>query len=549
MGHHTGALIQTIKQFSQDFEFYPTTNEQLEVIKADLEVIFRSTKSPSVLDIGAGNGKALKHLTEGKKYAIEKSLPLLSALDSDIFVVGTDFKEQTIIDKRCDLVFCNPPYSEFAYFARRIIEEANARYIYLVLPERWEKNDDIQSAIKARDASYTVLGSYDYLNAERKASAKVHVVRIDLCYCRDTYYRGATPKVDPFSLWFAQNFNIFNEDEKPKATDTFNKDKAHNFSERVSNSLVPGVDLVSTLEALYNDDLNKLIETYKKLESIDNVVLKELGANFDGVKEALKLKIEGLKDKYWRELFSNLDKVTNRLTAKSREKLLKVLFENTHVDFTKTNAYALVQWVCKNANNYFDEQLVDVVECMIGQANVILYKSNEKTFGKEEWRYIRWAPEGLDRFSLDYRIVVHREGGRSDSWDSRSGLSKRAHTYLNDLCTIASNVGFDTSGCERADSFDWTDSGKKVFTYFDHTTQKNVTLFESRAYYNGNIHLRLNQAFIAKLNVLFGKLKGWVKSPKEAAEEMGIDIDLAQESFGANFKITSTSDVLRLELN
>ena len=117
------------------------------------------------------------------------------------------------------------------------------------------------------------------------------------------------------------------------------------------------------------------------------------------------------------------------------------------------------------------------------------------------------------------------------------------------MCTIASNVGFDTSGCERADSFDWTDSCKKVFTYFDHTTQKNVTLFESRAYYNGNIHLRLNQAFIAKLNVLFGKLKGWVKSPKEAAEEMGIDIDLAQESFGANFKITSTSDVLRLELN
>jgi hypothetical protein len=549
MGHHTGALIQTIKQFSQDFEFYPTTNEQLEVIKADLEVIFRSTKSPSILDIGAGNGKALKHLTEGKKYAIEKSLPLLNALDSDIFVVGTDFKEQTIIDKRCDLVFCNPPYSEFAYFARRIIEEANARYIYLVLPERWEKNDDIQSAIKARDASYTVLGSYDYLNAERKARAKVHVVRIDLCYCRDTYYSGATPKVDPFSLWFAQNFNIFNEDEKPKATDTFNKDKAHGFSERVSNSLVPGVDLVSTLEALYNDDLNKLIETYKKLESIDNVVLKELGANFDGVKEALKLKIEGLKDKYWRELFSNLDKVTNRLTAKSREKLLKVLFENTHVDFTKTNAYALVQWVCKNANNYFDEQLVDVVECMIGQANVILYKSNEKTFGKEEWRYIRWAPEGLDRFSLDYRIVVHREGGRSDSWDSSSGLSKRAHTYLNDLCTIASNVGFDTSGCERADSFDWTDSGKKVFNYYDHTTQKNVTLFESRAYYNGNIHLRLNQAFIAKLNVLFGKLKGWVRSPREAAEEMGIDIDLAQESFGANFKITSPSDVLRLELN
>ena len=89
-------------------------------------------------------------------------------------------------------------------------------------------------------------------------------------------------------------------------------------------------------------------------------------------------------------------------------------------------------------------------------------------------------------------------------------------------------------------------SCKKVFTYYDHTTEKYVTLFECRAYYNGNLHLKLNQAFLAKMNVQFGKLKGWVKSPKEAADEMGVDIEIAQHSFNANFQITSTSDVLCL---
>lgn len=136
MGHHTGQLIQTIKQFNQDFEWYPTTDEQLDLIKSDFKAMKGIGERPSLLDVGAGNGKALKFLTEGKRYAIEKSVPLLSSLDKDIFVVGTDFKEQTLIDKRTDIVFCNPPYSEFSYFAQRIIEEANAKYIYLILPSR-----------------------------------------------------------------------------------------------------------------------------------------------------------------------------------------------------------------------------------------------------------------------------------------------------------------------------------------------------------------------------------------------------------------------------
>ena len=51
----------------------------------------------------------------------------MNSLDSDIFVVGTDFHQQTFIDKKMNVIFCNPPYSEFTEWSIKLIEEANSR--------------------------------------------------------------------------------------------------------------------------------------------------------------------------------------------------------------------------------------------------------------------------------------------------------------------------------------------------------------------------------------------------------------------------------------
>ena len=45
-------------------------------------------------------------------------------------------------------------------------------------------------------------------------------------------------------------------------------------------------------------------------------------------------------------------------------------------------------------------------------------------------------------------------------------------------------------------------------------------LFDVRAYQNGNMHLRLNQSFMLALNVEHGRLKGWLRTAKEATEEL-----------------------------
>ena len=163
---------------------------------------------PSLLDCGAGDGRVLDTLMNGLKYAIEKSKILVQSLSKDIFVVGTDFTQNTLIDKKVDVIFSNPPYSEYEGWAEKIILEANARYIYLVIPSRWESSEAISEAIKSRKAKFEILGQFDFMEADRKARAVINVIKFDLAYGRTG---SDTSKVDPFTLWFEKNFQVKKE--------------------------------------------------------------------------------------------------------------------------------------------------------------------------------------------------------------------------------------------------------------------------------------------------------------------------------------------------
>jgi len=213
-------LIQNLKENNQDHEFYPTTKEIIQRLYQEINKDNYRDNPTSILEIGAGNGKVLKTLEQlskeqnnnekvayfQNKYAIEKSEILIQQLPADVVIVGTDFWQQTLIDKKVDVVFCNPPYSEFEEWAIKIIKEAFAKTIYLVIPQRWERNKDILEAIKKREASFEILGSYDFLEADRQARAKVHLLKIDLRRKSGGYQdRDGT---DPFKLWFEEEFKI-----------------------------------------------------------------------------------------------------------------------------------------------------------------------------------------------------------------------------------------------------------------------------------------------------------------------------------------------------
>ena len=170
-------------------------------------------------------------------------------------------------------------------------------------------------------------------------------------------------KIDPFDLWFENQFPSSGE----KTIKT--KEQAdEEFKQRLD--AVPGRNLIERLENMYNAELNSIKKSYAAISQIPQELLKELGIDKDSVKKALSLKLSGTKNHYWKRLFSYLDVINSRLTSKSREKDGKKLTSSTCVDYSAENAYAVVCWVLKNANSYFDEQLVDVYQNLTREENI-----------------------------------------------------------------------------------------------------------------------------------------------------------------------------------
>ena len=155
----SSALVSLVQSNGQDFEFYPTTDAIISALVKDIKrepEEYRHRDFESVLDIGAGNGKVPMALREqagfSSLHAIEKSLILCEQLDPNVLIVGTDFAEQSLLSKHVDVVFCNPPYSEFEQWAVKIIRQAASAEVYLVLPRRWQTSVPIADALKYRDA-------------------------------------------------------------------------------------------------------------------------------------------------------------------------------------------------------------------------------------------------------------------------------------------------------------------------------------------------------------------------------------------------------------
>ncbi|WP_428042765.1 class I SAM-dependent methyltransferase [Candidatus Avelusimicrobium fimicolum] len=519
----TQQLVQQIKEAGQDFEFYPTTKE---IVYRVWRGMGRERWHARVLDIGAGNGNFFRLLEECdkeygndggqeyKKYAIEKSQILISNLPADVFVIGTDFRLQTLIDKQMDTIFCNPPYSEYEFWAAKIIKEANAKQVFLVIPTRWRESPAIKQALKDRGAYASVLDTYDFLNAERAARATVHLISV---YFGDKYER----KSSPFDIWFEQTFKFAADTEKGYEWEEEKRKEAE-----IGAQLVKGQNLIERLEELYTAEMERLLQNYRAIEKLDAGILKELNVDVKKLREGLRLRLSGTKALYWKQLFDRLTTLTDRLTAKSRQELLVKLRENTSIDYTSANAYAVVLWAIKNANQYIDSQLKDLYLELSNPANIQTYKSNARTFSQDAWRF---KQEKFTHYKLDYRIieVTYKCFDVSYSGDVRD-LEESARHRIDDIVTVGKNLGFNV----RQSTYDkrWVPGEPQVFTYLENGEEKQF--MRVKAYLNGNIHYQFCKEFSKAFNIEAGRLFGWIRNAREAAQELDLSLDETTAYFG-----------------
>ena len=537
-------LISEIKENHEDFEWYPTTSEIVKAFAAFLKTKKKIRENfgfcGSILDIGCGNGGFFQKLCSDslfknvKKYGIEKSMLLSEQLPDDVVLLGTDFNQQTLLDKKVDVIFCNPPYSEYEEWAEKIILQGNTPLIALVIPARWTNNERIKYALERRNMRAEVVGTYDFSNAERKARAKVDLVIVS---AKKSERYDADLKInDPFDVWFDDTFEINAEKDKYKTK--YDSD----IKAEIKNELSVKGDTAEMLVQFYNRDMEKLYNNYRKLEEIDADLFNELKVNVPMLKESLKKRLQGLKHIYWDLLFRKYDKITSSLTSTGRRKVIDRLNNNTAIDFTLENIFQLTLWIIKHSNTLFDEQISEYFYSLCNTENIHRYKSN-KRWSDDDWRYLK---ENLTEYGhikqekvrqlknivLDYRIIVTAYSNFDISWCCR--LSESCIDFLSDTIIIGKNLGFDVDFVfpDRYADIDIDD-----WRNFDIKTKDGKVFANVKLYKNGNRHVKFCKEFMQKLNVEMARINGWVQDKSEAVREMDITADVIDSVWKSNLKI------------
>ena len=524
-------VLEELKNADQDFEWYPTTQEMIDVVKKHIP-----ESAESILDIGAGDGRVLEAFGEkcpnAPLYSIEISPILVQKQDRNIIPVGTNFHEQSLFALPVGYIFSNPKYSEYEEWTKKIIEEGYAKCAFVIIPQRWKESGIIQKALKKRKATTRVIYSGDFLGADRASRAMIDIVEISFPRSSQYEKRVADAVLNPFDIWFEQTVFIEVKEKEEEyiswdEREQLKKDKAYSY------------ETISDMVAAYKEEYANLEENYRRIFQMDPFLLMELQITKEKVCGSLKGKMKNLKLEYWNLMFMRLDAITSRLTKSTKEIFMSKLIANTIVEFTESNAYAIVLWAIKNANYYYDDQLVELFKEFSTHENVMAYKSNQKTWKENGWRYNNMSRydfrQEAKKYMLDYRIV-------HDGWRAiykgldltgyyHKNLHQDCHNLIGDVVAVLGNLGFSTSFSLSSYHRDWV-AGKWENWY--ESGPEDKIIFQVKAYLNGNLHFRFSPEAIQALNIEAARILKWVENVEDVIIEMGYSPRLVKKYFGYN---------------
>lgn len=344
--------------------------------------------------------------------------------------------------------------------------------------------------------------------------------------------KSSNSKDSGFDAFFDEIFKM----EDKKGANSYKEE-----NEKIRGELATGKNKIEILCDGYAAAQQQLFEHFKAITGMDADILDTIGIQKDKVKEALKIKIEGLKNIYWNAAFDCLDEITSRLTSTSRGDMLNRFMALRTVDFTASNVYALVIWVIKNSNKYYNSQMVEFFKALSSPENVKNYASNKRVFERNEWGYCN---KKHDHYTLDYRIVCTKYAlpGNENDYSYDSCVARKMSHKVSDICTVANNLGFRVADIELPNAY-----GEKGYAYMSDGTAKLKVLFEFKLYMNGNVHIKFNKEFIKALNVEVARELGWIHSREDIAREFTPEMaEGAEKYFDRTLRIDLASAPLML---
>lgn len=570
----TRKTVEALREANEDFEYYPSTQAQIQTIVSDLialsssyDITERRSDAVKVLDVGAGDGRVLNafedafkpHDIDVKKLAVERaSVHINSYRGKNINLLGTVFQETNFLSKNTDVAFVNPPYSQFSFWVSTLIQQLNFKVLYAIIPTRWKDSEEIKEAMRLRGLKFSfVLDKSDFYNAERQARAHVELVRFsftDLEKASDPridehrHYKPCIGKnsTDPFQQFLDKELGL-----KKTHSNTTNKFNEYVEKERIkkamsdettrSYELVQSEGVLPALLDNYERDMEHILNQYKKISELDGDILAELGVEHSSIKTGVTEKLYGMRNVYWSTLFDSLDAIHSRLTSDNKTKFLNTLKSNS-LDFTYKNALYVIDFAVKEANELIEDSLTSVYQVLTSESSISrYYVSNERVY-KDDWRYNRYdgyKPQEECKRVLDYRFI-YSSWSNFGQYDFQRGLNESAAKFTDDLMVVFRLLGYSNVRTDKAYQ-EMSAGGKIVITGTD-TSGTEIELLHIKYYGKGTRHLKFDSHAMLRFNVAVAKILGWCRSREEYAQE-------TQAKTNPSESVWSVADDMRISPN
>lgn len=545
-------LVKELKANGEDFEFFPTSDEQLHTISEHMKQLFakyeltnRYDTPIKLLDIGAGDGRCLTALSRTmaeidsrkvvKLLAIEKATTQIKDYASkDIVLLGTEFWETNFISKQTDIGFSNPPFSEFSLWIQTILGQLSFKAFYAILPRRWRNDEAIKDVIKRRNiTNVDIIAESDFCEAERVARTNVDLVCFYFGEDESTVERKRKVRDDYKPMLGVRgkcSFQLFIENELGLVqthSETTNKFNELQEKERIraemaqegtrSYELVKSEGVLAALLEHYEQDMQQILEQYKNISKIDSSLLAELGVKYDAIRESVKEKLFGMRNLYWNLLFTHLTPISSRLTTNFKNQLLTTL-NNNALDFTMKNALYIVDFAITYANNLVEDSLISVFRDLSCESSIKrYYRSNERMYN-DRWRHNNTEDYKQCKILLDYRFI-YSSWGNFGNYDWQRGLNESARDFTHDLLVVMRLLGY--GNLYLTEDISTMTQGDKLSIRGTGPDGKELDLVQVRYYANGNRHIKINTEAMARFNTTVSRLLGWVRNREEYQEETG----------------------------